>query len=236
MIRAIIKDSSMTRYYSDHIKPEIIFQPVLVTNTFNINWNFQADHNYSNFNNYMNVNFIDSVIMFSYYSNDVSIFVNNPIIAYNIPNSSNYGITYQLDSTLMKNNYALYYKIYAVDKGIVPEHSTSPDTGYHKLVYDTTFVSVEEDENIIREYSLAQNYPNPFNPATTIKFSIAEEGLVNLSVYNLLGQKAAELKNEVLQPGNYEAEFDASSLSSGVYVYKLSAGGKVISRKMVVLK
>ncbi len=95
---------------------------------------------------------------------------------------------------------------------------------------------VEVSVNIPMEYALEQNYPNPFNPATKIKYSVASEGLVNLSVYNLLGQKVAELKNEVLQPGYYETNFDASSLSSGVYVYKLSVEGKVISRKMVVLK
>ncbi len=108
-----------------------------------------------------------------------------------------------------------------------------------QIDYDGSFEFsdiVEVTVGLPQEYVLMQNYPNPFNPATTIKYSIAEEGLVNLSVYNLLGQKVAELKNDVLQPGYYETEFDASSLSSGVYVYKLSAGGKVISRKMVVLK
>ncbi len=99
-----------------------------------------------------------------------------------------------------------------------------------QIDYDGT-VSYSEELKIEAAFTptdfvLEQNYPNPFNPTTKIRYSVAEEGLVNLSVYDLMGQKAAELKNEVLQRGNYETVFDASSLSSGVYVYKLNAEGK----------
>jgi len=83
---------------------------------------------------------------------------------------------------------------------------------------------------------LEQNYPNPFNPNTIIKFSISEEVRVNLSVYNILGERVKELKNEMMKPGYYEVEFNASALTSGVYVYKIQAGDFVQIKKMVFLK
>jgi hypothetical protein len=86
------------------------------------------------------------------------------------------------------------------------------------------------------EYALAQNYPNPFNPSTSIEFVLAQAGFVNLSVFNLLGEKAAELVNEVKESGNHSLTFDASKLSSGTYIYRLSVNGNVISKKMTLVK
>ena len=86
------------------------------------------------------------------------------------------------------------------------------------------------------KFTLEQNFPNPFNPTTTIKFSIPKEVQVNLSVYNILGEKVKELKNEVMKPGYFEVEFDASALASGVYLYRITAGDFVQTKKMVLLK
>lgn len=86
------------------------------------------------------------------------------------------------------------------------------------------------------EYALAQNYPNPFNPSTSIEFVLAQTGFVNLSVFNLLGEKVAELVNEVKESGNHSLSFDASKLSSGTYIYRLSVNGNVISKKMTLVK
>ena len=113
----------------------------------------------------------------------------------------------------MKNDYSFYYMIYAVDKGIVPEHSTKPDTGYYKLDYDPT-VSVEIVDNKIVDYELMQNYPNPFNPVTIIDYSIKEEGNVELIVYDVLGKVVEKLVDERKTAGNYSAQFDASSFQA----------------------
>lgn len=86
------------------------------------------------------------------------------------------------------------------------------------------------------QYALAQNYPNPFNPTTSIEFVIPQSGLVNLSVFNLLGEKVAELVNEVKESGSYSVNFNASNLSSGTYIYTLSANGNITSRKMTLIK
>ncbi len=85
-------------------------------------------------------------------------------------------------------------------------------------------------------YTLEQNYPNPFNPTTKISFSIPEAGLVQLKVYNLLGEEVATLSNEEKLPGRYEVVFDANNLSSGVYLYSIRAGNYTESRKMILLK
>jgi hypothetical protein len=85
-------------------------------------------------------------------------------------------------------------------------------------------------------YDLGQNYPNPFNPSTTIKFSIPEAGIVTLRVFNLLGQEVATLLNSEKTAGVYEASFDASTLSSGIYFYTLEAKNFTSTKKMVLLK
>ncbi len=84
--------------------------------------------------------------------------------------------------------------------------------------------------------SLAQNYPNPFNPSTTIKYSIPKNSLVTLKVYDVLGRKVKTLVNEYKAAGDYDADFDASHLASGIYFYRITAGKYTAVRKMQLLK
>ena len=83
---------------------------------------------------------------------------------------------------------------------------------------------------------LKQNYPNPFNPSTNIKFNIPSSGYVNLSVFNLVGEKVKEIVNEILSEGEYNLKFDASNLPSGIYIAKLSSDNFNQSIKMTLLK
>ncbi len=85
-------------------------------------------------------------------------------------------------------------------------------------------------------YNLDQNYPNPFNPNTTINYSIAEDGLVEIEILNILGEGIKTLVNEFKTKGNHNISFNASSLASGVYIYKIQAGDFITSKKMVLLK
>jgi hypothetical protein len=87
-----------------------------------------------------------------------------------------------------------------------------------------------------QDFALLQNYPNPFNPVTHFRFRIADFRLVTIQIYDVLGNSVSVLVNDKLSPGFYEAEFDGSSLSSGIYYYKLTAGDFSDSKKMVLLK
>jgi hypothetical protein len=86
------------------------------------------------------------------------------------------------------------------------------------------------------EYILDQNYPNPFNPRTKITYSIKEEGLVTLKVYDVLGKEVATLVNENKPAGNYEVEFNAFQLPSGMYIYKIQSGQFSDVKKMILTK
>lgn len=97
--------------------------------------------------------------------------------------------------------------------------------------------SVNRVENTIpTEYKLYQNYPNPFNPVTNIKYQITNNRFVTLRLYDILGKEVAVLVNEKQAPGEYEVNFDAGSLPSGVYFYKLTAGDFSEIKKMVLIK
>lgn len=85
-------------------------------------------------------------------------------------------------------------------------------------------------------YLLNQNYPNPFNPTTKISYSLPEANFVTLKVYDMLGREVSTLVNEMKPAGTFEAEFDASRLSSGTYVYKLTAGSHQTVKKMILTK
>lgn len=85
-------------------------------------------------------------------------------------------------------------------------------------------------------YSLSQNYPNPFNPVTVINYAIPREGLVKMKVYDILGREVKVLINEVKQPGFYSVDFDGSTLSSGVYFYKLESGTFSDIKKFMLIK
>ncbi len=85
-------------------------------------------------------------------------------------------------------------------------------------------------------FALEQNYPNPFNPTTTIKYSVANAGQVNLTVYNIMGQKVAELVNATQTAGMHTAQWDAKNAASGLYFYKLSSAGQTLTKQMMLIK
>ncbi len=95
---------------------------------------------------------------------------------------------------------------------------------------------VKQLDAVPNKYELSQNYPNPFNPTTVINFSIPQSGLVTVKVYNTLGQEVAELVNSVKNAGTFEVTFDASNLTSGMYIYKISSGNFTATKKMMLLK
>ncbi len=95
-----------------------------------------------------------------------------------------------------------------------------------------------EDENNSQplNYQLAQNYPNPFNPSTQITFKLPEAGFVSLKVFDVIGREVAELVNEVKPAGNYDVNFNAAGLASGIYFYRIKSGKFIDTKKMILMK
>lgn len=103
-------------------------------------------------------------------------------------------------------------------------------------IYYSTITDVEEKDFIILDFALSQNYPNPFNPSTTIEYSIPNDGFVKLKVYDVLGKEVASLVDKEQAMGNYKIEFNASSLTSGVYFYRLQSGSFIKTKKLILLR
>lgn len=103
---------------------------------------------------------------------------------------------------------------------------------------DTSNITSLTSEDIIKpsEYTLSQNYPNPFNPFTTISFSIPTRVKVELKIFNSLGEEVTTLTNKEFDAGNYQIKFNASSLASGIYFYRINAGSFSDTKKFVLLK
>jgi len=108
--------------------------------------------------------------------------------------------------------------------------------GVAVLKVETGVTNQEEIINTSTDFVLNQNYPNPFNPTTIISFSIPLSAFTSLKVYDILGNEVATLVNEEKPTGSYEINFNASSLSSGTYFYKLQAGSFIETKKMILLK
>lgn len=151
----------------------------------------------------------------------------------------------------LKNNFVLFTNDlpqYSLDKYNLVFDDVTRASDHLPTVADFDFnsvVSVEEisKEQKPREFKLSQNYPNPFNPSTTIQYSIPVVDAyyssitnVSLKVYDILGREVATLVNKEQGAGTYEVQFDAHSLPSGAYYYKLKAGSFIQSRKMILIK
>jgi len=118
----------------------------------------------------------------------------------------------------------------------------SADSGYvlrEVQVYGIPASSMAVDDaawEIPDHFSLQQNYPNPFNPSTTIRYALPKTVHVTLAIFNTLGQTVADLVDEEQETGFHQVEFDASGLASGVYFYRLMAGGFVQTNRLILLR
>ena len=106
-------------------------------------------------------------------------------------------------------------------------------------VFAYTFVPVgisSHNGDIPKDYALYQNFPNPFNPATVLAYDIPKESYVTIRVYDISGKEVKTIVNESKKVGAYTITFNASSLSSGVYFYKLTAGSYTAVRKLLLVR
>lgn len=122
------------------------------------------------------------------------------------------------------------------------EEASLPDRLFHGLtilVYGARFTiltGAAVPPNLPTGYTLSQNYPNPFNPTTSISYSVPTQSHVTVAIYDVLGREVRRLVQELKQPGEYSVTWDASSVPSGVYFYRLVAGGFVETKKMVLMR
>lgn len=158
-----------------------------------------------------------------------------------VANSWTYDIARTTSNSFIDNGVLIHpvlddhisYKIRAVD---MQNHISAPSnsvTIQHGVIMKENYGS---NDITSTSYHLENAYSNPFNPSTKISFSIKEEGLVILKVYDVLGKEVATLVNENKPEGYYEVEFDASHLPSGMYVYSIQAGEFAESKKMLLMK
>ena len=134
----------------------------------------------------------------------------------------------QIYATILKNHLGIGN---TAEKNILKRNFTTLP-----FLNDTTGIN----SAVPNQFSLAQNYPNPFNPTTKIKFSIAKGSKVKITIYDMLGRKVRDIVNGYHKPGRYTIDFNAaangSKLASGVYIYRIKAGGFTASKKMTLLK
>ena len=101
---------------------------------------------------------------------------------------------------------------------------------------------IQTIHEVPEKFELSQNYPNPFNPTTTIQYSLPFESDIEISVFNILGEKVRELVNEQMTAGNHSVNFNASNLASGIYIYTIEAktlsgeGNFITAKKMILIK
>ena len=149
-------------------------------------------------------------------------------------NSAKKGVTIFADSSLTVSG-TYFYWVKALD-------TYGNESGFSNAdSMSITIVGIKDiQESILNDFALYQNYPNPFNPETTIRYTVRAQDLVpqrvELSIYNTLGQKVATLVNKKQPAGSYQVKWNASGLSSGVYLYHLQAGEHVQTKKMILMK
>lgn len=116
------------------------------------------------------------------------------------------------------------------------------EAGNSFVISDQRITTLKVNSTVIpAEFGLSQNYPNPFNPSTTISFALPVDSKVKIVLYNMLGEKVADIISADLSAGSHEADFNASSLSSGMYIYNISASGSdgrnfTDTKKMMLMK
>lgn len=157
-------------------------------------------------------------------------------LAFTQVNMTAAGDTFTANIPAQPLNTKLYYYISATSNSgrTVSKPLPAPSGNFRFMV--TTATGITWNTSNVTSYELAQNFPNPFNPVTTIKYNLPKAGFVKLSVYDVTGRLVRILANEVQQPGEYKADFDASSLTSGVYFYRLDAGDFSEVKSMVLIK
>ena len=160
------------------------------------------------------------------------------------PNNPNYSVEYfgivkPLNPLINLDNVTVYDIFNRGNKEIIVSLLEENQNNHFVRTYIYTNkipTDVEDISNNINDFDLLQNYPNPFNPITAIKYFLPVPSKIDLVVYDVLGNKVANLVNEEQKSGNYNIKFDGNKFPSGVYFYQLIAGEFINTKKMILLK
>ena len=108
--------------------------------------------------------------------------------------------------------------------------------GFSLMILRFRPTGINQYDNLPNEFSLSQNYPNPFNAQTTIQYSLPKQSKVSIDIFDILGRKIGLLAEGIKPAGEYHVVWDATSQSSGIYFYRIKAGDKIETKKMVLMK
>ncbi len=155
---------------------------------------------------------------------------NNGVYAVVIPSNNTNGVK----RIEIQNSDGTIAKVHTASNGVWGSANTVNPARF-SVIAPTTSINIISSETP-QNYSLSQNYPNPFNPVTKIKYSIKSSGFVSLRVFDVLGKEVENLVNQNQSSGTYEVIWDASKLTSGVYLYRLESGSYSETKIMTLLK
>jgi hypothetical protein len=161
----------------------------------------------------------------------------NPVLLGTVGRSVQYFTDPSYVLMAFKSGTQLYYEVkeyYSIDQTYSPDYWASVyGSDMYKLKNNEGSIALAGD--IPTEYKL-ENYPNPFNPVTVINYQLPQDGFVTLKVYDMLGKEVATVVNEYKNAGYYKVNFDATRLTSGVYIYTINANDNLLSKKMLLMK
>jgi hypothetical protein len=174
----------------------------------------------------------------------------NYTFSWSLPSNTPAGVTYYLRDTKTESlteledggrySFSLSEsEVAPVEKTLTGERNINAKEGAvttHRFELIATMNELNTGMELPTDISLKQNYPNPFNPTTVIEYQLPQSAQVRLQVYDMAGRQVAELVNEQVSAGSHTINFDASNLSSGVYMYRLQAGTTMLTRKLTVVK
>lgn|GEM_PF-6044064 len=144
-------------------------------------------------------------------------------------NTTTSGTSYLVETLLANTTY--YWRVNATNSAGTSSWSTTWNC------HTTTVVSIDDDlQTNPKNIEVSQNYPNPFNPVTNFQFQVPSSSFVTIKVYDILGNEIATLVNERKEAGNYSVQWNAETYPSGMYFYQLTAGNKMETKKMILLK
>ena len=130
----------------------------------------------------------------------------------------------------------LYSRSNIYNDTIVFMSNSNINPQYNIYTFISEYVGIDDEKNFPQKIELFQNYPNPFNPTTTIEFYLSKPEYVSIEVFNSVGQRMVYLINRKITAGNHHVTFNGNEFSSGIYIYKMTAGGFTSTKKMLLIK